>query len=88
MALGIDHSKKVIGDLKVIAIDAVYMAKHLSIFAALKKLPEVFDQVKDIIGEAPQSLPELKDIDSTEAGQLTSACYDLVKGIIDAVVAA
>lgn len=86
MVQSIDHSKKVIADIGVIIVDAVQIAKHLSVLTALPKLYEAFGSVKEIVAEAPLALPELKDLSSDEAGQLAAAAYDLVKKIISSIV--
>lgn len=88
MALGIEHSKKVIADLQAIAITGVKIAKHGIGLGALKQVLDLIGEAKDLIVEAQAALPEVKDLDSVEVGQLSAACYDLVKGVIDAVVTA
>jgi hypothetical protein len=86
--IGIDHSKRVIADLQAIAITGVKIAKHGIGFGALKQVLDLIGQAKDLIVEAQAALPEIKDLDSQEVGQLSSACYELVRGVIDAVVTA
>lgn len=85
--LGIDHSKKVLVDLGKLAADGIHIAKHGIGLGSLKQLWSMVDEAKDLIIEAQAAFGELKDLDSQESGQLASACFDLVKGVIDAVVA-
>ncbi len=88
MKLGIAKTLETIGDLKVLAVDGIRLAKTgpfgLSLFTSLLK---VVADVKELIADAPAALPELTDLDATEAGQVGSAAYDLVAGVIAAVVA-
>lgn len=87
MALGIEHSKKVLVDLGKIAADGIYLAKHGVGIGSLKQLWDMVAEAKDIIVEGKASFPELKDLDAAESAELATAAFDLVKGIIDAVVA-
>lgn len=84
---GIEHSKKVLVDLGKLAADGIQIAKHGIGFGAIKQVLSMVEEAKDLIVEAQAAFPELKDLDSAEAGELATACYDLVKGVIDAVVA-
>ena len=88
MAFGIEHSKKVIADLQAVAITGVKIAKHGIGLGALKQVLDLIGEAKDLIVEAQAALPEIKDLDAQEVGQLSAACYGLVKSVIDAVVTA
>lgn len=85
MSLGIEHSKKVLADLGAIAVAGIEIAKKGGGLGALKQIFVLIEDVKGLISEAPLALPELKDVDSVEAGQLATAAYDLVKSVISAV---
>ena len=87
MSLGIDHSKKVLADLGKLAADGIKVAKHGVGLGSLKQLFDILAEAKDLVVEAQAAFPEIKDLDSKESGELASACYDLVKGIIESVVA-
>lgn len=86
--VGIQHTKKILSDLGDVALAAVGIVKaHGSIIGSISKLYEVLKNVKDIIAEAPQALPELKDIDSAEAGEIASLTYGLVRSLVVAIAA-
>ncbi len=43
--------------------------------------------MKDLAHESHEALPELKDIDGAEAGQLAEASYEVIKSIVLAIAA-
>lgn len=86
MPHGIDHSKKVVEDLGKLVMDAIPIAKHGVGIGAISQLFTILADVKDLLAEAPQALPELKDMDSAKAGELSSVCYEMVRRVITSIV--
>lgn len=83
--LSIDHSKKMIMDLGKLVGDGVQIVKHGVGLGSIYQIFQVIADVKELIMEAPHALPELRDIDSQEAGELASAAYEMVKHIIQEI---
>lgn len=85
MALGIENALKCVDGLKVLVIDVLDIVDG---GVTLKDLPKLFSLMQDIkllVDSAPAALPEVKDIDPTEAGQITTAAYAAVKVILEKV---
>lgn len=92
MALGIVKTLEVISDLKALAVDGIGLAKSatrgpIGWPALLAAVVKVAGDVKDLVADAPEALPELKEVDPAEAGQLATAAYGLVKDVMAALVA-
>lgn len=86
MTTGIVHTLKMLADVKTLMVDVVHIAKKGVGIGALKEVFEILSEVKTLIAEAPQTLPELKDLDASEAARLAEASYQMVKDIITAIV--
>ncbi len=78
---GIDHLREFMCSLDKILISGVKVVKHGSI----REILHIVSELKDLVKEAPAVLPELKDLDSSEAIELTELAYKIVKDILDAV---
>jgi hypothetical protein len=87
MSTGILHTLKMMADIKALMLDVIQIAKSGVGIGAIKQVLEILSSVKQIISEAPATLPELKDLDSSEAGRLAEASYEMIKDIIRAIVA-
>ena len=92
MSLGISNALKAIADLQAIAVDGVKLVKAfgrgaMGLGAVLAAVFELAAAVKDLVADAPAALPELKDLDTAEAGQAGAAAYDCVKAVIAALAA-
>lgn len=85
--VGIEHALKSVDAVKALVIDGVKVAKDGLSLSDLPALFKVLNDVKNVLDHAPQALPELKDLDPTEAGQLTTAAYQAVQEILVAVAA-
>jgi hypothetical protein len=86
MTVGIAHTLKMVSEIKGILIGAVDIAKHGIGLGAVKEVFAMLSEVKGIIADAPAILPELKDLDSKEAGVLAEASYDLIKSLVAEIV--
>ena len=82
---GVEHAVKSVEAIKVLVIDGFKMAKDGISFGDLPALFKMLGDVKDLVDHAPDALPELKDLDPVEAGQLTEAAYKAVQEIIAAL---
>ncbi len=86
--IGIAKTLETVADLKAMTVDAIRLAKAaqkggvLSWPAIFNGVLKVGGDVKELVGDAPLALPELKDVDAAEAGQIATAAYDLVKTIV------
>lgn len=87
MVVGIASTKKVLIELSELAVDAITLVKHGSIFSALPKLAEIFADAKALVADAPHALPELEDLDQAEAAALAAAAYQAVHAILQAIQA-
>jgi hypothetical protein len=88
---GIVETLETIGDLKNLSVDGIALVKSalrgpLGIGGIFTGVLKVVADVKEL-ADAPLALPELKDLDATEAGQIGAASYVCVKAIIAALVA-
>ena len=83
--LGLDHTKKVIAALAEIAVGGVAIVKRGGGFGSITKILGLLGDVKDLISEAPKSLPELTDLDAAECAELGAAAYKLVRDVVQAV---
>lgn len=91
--LGVAKTLEVISDLTELAVDGIGLAKAASrgalglpaLFAGVVK---VASDVKELVSDAPLALPELKDVDQAEAGQLATASYGMVLRVLAAIKAA
>jgi hypothetical protein len=89
---GIVSTLKTIAAIQSISIDAIKTAKDATggpfkIVKLLGDVARIGDDVKELVADAPAALPELKDIDASEAGQIAEASFGLVKAILAALVA-
>lgn len=91
--LGIVKTLETVADVKAMAIDAIRLAKAaqrggvLSWPAIFNGVLKIGSDVKELVGDAPLALPELKDVDATEAGTIATAAYDLVKAVVNELAA-
>lgn len=90
--IGIAKTLETIGDLEVLAVSGIAIVKDLKgdssmggVFKVAMKMMPVLQSVKELIQDAPASLPELKELDAGECAQLGAAGYKLVKSVIEAV---
>lgn len=82
MAKGVAHSKKVIADMQSLCLDGIELVQHYSLFHAMGKIGSIVSNVKDLIEQSKEALPELKDLNAQEAGELASAAYTMVRAIV------
>jgi hypothetical protein len=86
--VGIDKTLKTVADLQKLAVDGISLVKAGPIgFGSLARLFGILSDIKDVANDAQGALPELKDVDAVEAGQLAAAAYVLVKAVMVAVAA-
>lgn len=93
MSLPITQTLKTLADLQAVVVGAVKMAKDAKVggfgswATLLSDVMRVATDVKTIVTDAPGALPELKDVDGEEAGQIATAAYECVKAVIAAIAA-
>ena len=90
--LGIEKTLEVFDDLGVLAVSGVKIAKAfktgIGLGAILRSLDELLALAKsgqELLKDVPGALPELLDLDSSEAERIGKASYALVKKVTDAV---
>lgn len=86
MTTGILHTLKMIADVKTLMLDVIQIAKTGVGMGAVFQVIEMLKGVRVIIGEVPGVVPELKDLDSSEAARLAEASYDIFKSLVEAIV--
>jgi hypothetical protein len=89
---GIENVLKTIKDLEAVAVDGIALAKAatrgpLGIGGVFAGVVKVAGDVKDLVADAPKSLPELKDLDGAEVGQIGASAYGCVKAVLVALAA-
>lgn len=85
--LDVSKTKSVMDSAGELLVKGIAIGKH---GVGLGSLPAIFDmlnEIKVLLEDAPSVLPELKDLDQAEAGQVAEAAYALVKKVLDAVKA-
>lgn len=88
MALGVEHSRKVLKEVGELAEGLIDLVKHRTVIGMVFALPSVLGDVKDLVAAAPKALPELGDIDQAEASLIAGDAYALVRRIIVKIAAA
>ncbi len=79
----IDLSKQLLqsaGDLSLFIASALKRGWKMS---DMFKLVQMGSDIMSLVQQGKDILPELKDIDEKEAGELASLCYHLVKQVYD-----
>lgn len=83
---GIAKSVETIQDVGEVVVDVATLVKGGVSLGNLGHLLAILNDVKELIADARQALPELADVDAAEAGQLATAAYTQIKRIVVAVV--
>lgn len=84
---GIEHAKKTLEGLAELTCDAISIVRKGGGLSAVKKAFEVLSDVKVLIEEAPQALPELADLSGEECAELGASAYVAVKRIVESLKA-
>lgn len=79
---GIQETLETIQALKELVVDAIDVSKGGITFSDLAKLFEIIGDLKDLADSAPKALPELKDLDAGEIGQISAAAYQALREIV------
>lgn len=79
---GIDHVLVSIDGIKKLVVDATVMVKDGISFGDLPLLFKVLSDLKVLVDNVPDALPEIKDLDPVEAGKVTEAAYVAVKEVL------
>lgn len=85
--MSLEHSKSVLADISDLAVKVVGLIKHHSLFDVLPKIRVLEADIRDLVAQAPEALPELKSLDPEAAGELAKSAYELVLAIMQAVAA-
>lgn len=85
---GIEKTVECFDDLGNLAVAAIGIVKTGGFsFGSLPKILQAVAQIGELVKDLPGALPELQDLDSTEAAQVGAAAFIMVKKIVDAVKA-
>jgi hypothetical protein len=86
--MGIDKTLETVADLQKLAVDGIALVKSGPIgFGSLGRLFVILSDIKELANDAQAAMPELKDVDATEAGRVAAATYTLVKAVMVAIAA-
>jgi hypothetical protein len=83
--LDVSKTKSVMESAGELLVKGIAIGKH---GVGIGSLPAIFDmlaEIKVLLADAPLVLPELKDLDQAEAGQVAESAYALIKKVMDAV---
>lgn len=88
--LSVTKSLETITDAKLIIVDSIGIAKaaQKGVIGWAQILAGVFQvaiDVKELAVDAPEALPELKDLEASEVAQLSAAAYDAVAAVVAAL---
>ncbi len=87
LVLGVDNSKRVLVELGQVAVGGILIIKKGIGLNSISKLLAMAGDVKELIALAPKALPELKDVDAKESGELAEVAYAVVRDIVNAIAA-
>ncbi len=84
--MGIEESLKTISDVKGLAVDSISLFKDGGFsFLKIGAILRVMSEVNALVVDGKGSLPELKDLEPAEVGQLTTAAFAAMKAIISSL---
>jgi hypothetical protein len=86
MALGVQKSLEVITDVEVLVVEVVDLLKSGVSLSKFGKILTIVGVVQELVADAKEALPELKEVDAAEAGKLAEASYKAVQKIVQALV--
>lgn len=85
---GIEKTVECFDDLGNLAVDVIGIVKTGGLsLTVLPKLLNAVAQIGELVKDLPAALPELADLDSTEAAQIGAAAFGLVKKVVAALQA-
>lgn len=91
--MDVKKSLECMDDIELIGVQAVKAVKALQaggLGSYMKVLGHLFTAAQgasELMADGPQALPELKDLDATEVGQLGARSYKLVMAMLAALAA-
>jgi hypothetical protein len=85
MSLGVDESLKAVKAVKELVLGGIEISKNGINIRDLPKLFAVLADLKALADSAPSVMPEFKDLDAAEVGQLSEALYAAVKECLEAL---
>lgn len=84
---GVEKTIECFDDVGAIALDVIDLVKGGLTLTSIPKALDAVAKVVELAKDAPAALPELADLDSTEAAQIGAAAYSLVKKVLDKLAA-
>mgnify|MGYP001593594279 CR=1 FL=1 len=87
MSLGIAKTLEVISGVGEIVASAIAVSKNGVNLADLPRLMAMASQAVELISDARDAFPELKDIDGVESAKLGQASYVMVRKILTSIAA-
>ncbi len=85
--VGLDKTFLFLDALKVVACDAIKVAKHGIGIGVVGTLWEMASEVKVMVSDAKEVLPELSDLDASESARLGAYAFAAIKEILVAIAA-
>ncbi len=80
----IDKTLETIDDIGRLVTNVVALMRSGITIGTLGRARAIVGDLRELAEDAPGALPELADLDSTEAGRLAAAAYAQVKRILAA----
>lgn len=79
---GVEHTAKFLEALTHMVVEAIHISKTGVGFSAYRRVMGLMGEMKIMIHEAKESLPELSDLDTEEALELGDVAYKCVAKIV------
>ncbi len=81
---GVEHTSKFLYALSHMVVEAIGIAKHGIGFSAYREVVGMMGEMRVMIAEAKEALPELADLDTEDAIELGKVAYECVASIVEA----
>lgn len=84
MSLSIDKTIKSLDDLGELVLDVMALVKRGIGLGSLASLVEAVSDLRELSEDLPGALPELADLDASEAARIAAAAYSQLQKIVAA----
>ncbi len=81
---GVEHTSKFLYALSHMVVEAIGIAKHGVGFSAYRQVMGMMGEMRVMVSEAKEALPELADLDTDDAVELGKVAYECVAAIVTA----
>lgn len=77
--LGIEHVKAALDKLGDLASHAIDLGKHGIGVSAISDILNILKDVRALLAELPQAMPEMADLDGHESAELAKHAYEMIR---------